>query len=136
MPIQYKSTRFDTPVDPESLTEQEHKDSCDVNRMILSASKGLNVRGGGSTQYGYDDTTMDAVQHRILKAKVETELKSLNTIEELSDDQIRSIPDSVKKHLKLRPKQKGLNDDQTTKMPVPMADQTKTDAPKSDTSKP
>lgn len=89
----------------DSLTEQEHKDSCDVNKMILNAMRGLEIRGSSNqNQYGYDDTTMDAVQFRIQKEQLETELSATAQANEFSEDELKHIPKDVQTKFKFRKK--------------------------------
>lgn len=97
----------------DSLTEQEHKDSCDINIMLRNNSRGLQIRGGGSTDYGYDDTTMDAVQFRILKAALEEQL--LNGQKEFTQPELDLLPPDVIKKFGYTLKKQAipvLNDDQ------------------------
>lgn len=96
----------------ETLTEQEHSDSCDINKMILSARRGQQIRGGSPPQYGYDDMTMDGVQHRIKKAQIERELSSISSENEFDEKILDKIPESVKQKFKFKKKAK--NDDKTT----------------------
>lgn len=104
-----------------SLTEQEHKDSCDINKMMLNLHRGLDVRGGRATQYGYDDTTMDGLTFRIQKANLEKEMSEIAENVEFTQAEYDSIPDSVKERYKLRvkqeaptlPKNDDSNDDKT-----------------------
>lgn len=93
----------------DSLTEQEHKNSCDINLMIKSARNGQNIRGGGSITYGFDDTTMDGLTFRNQKSLIEQEL--LNSEKELPKEALDLIPESIKQKFgfKLR-KKKDTND--------------------------
>lgn len=106
MPLMYDPASiphgFDT--GPESLTEQEHKDSCDINKIIGRMARGLNVNTKKLAPWGenfVDDTTMDAVKHRIQKEKIENDLKALASepIEEKTGNssQPRSKKNSVSK---------------------------------------
>lgn len=100
MAVQYKIGKYDTVVQGESLTEQEHKDSCDINLMLKSIDRGQMVRGGGSQEYGYDDTTMDAVQLRILKANLEEAL--LNGQKEFSKEELDLFPNNLQEKFGLK----------------------------------
>lgn len=88
----------------ESLTEQEHKDSCDINKMVRNAARGLPVRGSGEPRYGYDDTTMDGVSMRIEKERLERELKALANENELSEKELAMVPASVRKKIQFKTK--------------------------------
>ena len=105
----------------EDLTEQEHLDSCDINKMVKNAMRGMQVRGGNNPTYGYDDMTMDGLQHRILKQQLEQELGDLSKgeFDQEALDQIG--PEIVKKFgFKLKQsKDLPKNDDQTTKKEDP-----------------
>lgn len=80
-----------------SLTEQEHTDSCDINKMIKNAHRGLDVRGNpGAERYGYDDTTLDGLTHRIQKEQLENELRE-TAKSEFTDEELKLIPESIKK---------------------------------------
>lgn len=101
MPLQY-----DPPVDAfytngPSLTEQEWKDQCDINQMLRKAARGLEVPGGGSTQYGYDDTTMDAITFRIKKAELEEAL-SKSAESEVDEETFKLIPETIRKRFGFR----------------------------------
>lgn len=107
MALLYKPTKYAFVTvleDGDKITEQEHTDSCDINKMIRSIDRGQMVRGGGSTIYGYDDTNMDAVQHRILKQQAEEELKA--GPKEFTQEILDLIPASIKQKFgfKLAPK--------------------------------
>lgn len=80
-----------------SLTETEHTDSCDINKMVKNAARGLQIRGGSQPQYGYDDTTLDGVQLRIQKEALEASLSTLARETELSPDELKHVPDHVQK---------------------------------------
>lgn len=114
--IQYTPSKHAFYTEGPSLTEQEHKDSCDINIMIKNAHRGMNIRGGSTPQYGYDDTTMDALQFRIQKEKLESELS--NVPKEFEQHELDLIPEPIKQKFgyKLRKNPKNApNDDQTTK---------------------
>lgn len=96
---------FATPVDEESLTEQEHKDSCDINIMMRKINNGQQIRTANSELlYGYDDTTMDGLQHRIMKQKIEQDLQQISQDQEFTEAELNVIPESVKQKFKLRKK--------------------------------
>lgn len=96
MAVLSKPSKFAFSTEGDSLVEPEHKDSCDINRMIRDAHRGLQVRGGKKPVFGYDDTTLDAVQFRIQKAETEQYLKDLAN-EQLDEDELKHIPESIKK---------------------------------------
>lgn len=104
-----KHARFFEP-DPIDKTphgaEQEHKDSCDINKMIKNVQRGLDIRGSGPQQYGYDDTTMDALTLRIQKQQLEEELKRAQNIE-FTEEEIKHIPEQVQKKFKFKTKKSG-----------------------------
>lgn len=112
MAVLYGKTKFDTPVDPISLTEQEHLDSCDINKMVKAASRGMQVRGGPEPKYGDDDTTMSQLDVRI---ELERNLDIVNN-HEFEQKELDHIPKSVQQQFKLRKKQ-ATNDDKTTNQP-------------------
>jgi len=93
MAVKYQPSKFAYYTEGDSLTEQEHKDSCDINLMLKNVVRGREVRGGGSTKYGYDDTTMDAVQFRIQKEQLEEQL--LNGQKEFTQKQLDLIPKEI-----------------------------------------
>lgn len=98
MPLQYKPSKNAFYTEGDSLTEQEHKDSCDVNKMIHSAHKGLQVRGSKhKPQYGYDDTTVDAVTFHIQKEEAITGLHETASKNEFESKDLEKIPEDVRK---------------------------------------
>lgn len=105
MPVLSKPSKHAFYTEGESLTEAEHKDSCDINRMIKDAKRGLQVRGGKTPKFGYDDTTMDGVQFRIQKAETEKYLRDLAD-GQLDEDELKHIPDSIKKKFGFKAKPK------------------------------
>lgn len=122
MAILHKPTKHARFFEPDPLdlcpdgAEQEHKDSCDINKMIKNVQRGLEIRGSGPQQYGYDDTTMDALTLRIQKQQLEEELKKAQSIE-FTEEELKAIPDKVKQKFKFKTKAKNeskKNDDQTT----------------------
>lgn len=121
MAILYKQTPFDTIIEGESLTEQEHIDSCDINKMIKNAARGMQIRGGNNPVYGYDDTTMDGLQFRIEKERLENELTRIAEEEELLPEALESLPQKVKEKFKFKVKKakNATNDDKTTNEALP-----------------
>lgn len=117
MTVLYKETIYDTPVDPVSLTEKEHLDSCDINKMLKSAAKGLQIRGGGPQTYGHDDLTMDGLSYRIEKERLESELKDIADKAELTQTEYDALPQIVREKFKFKIQAK--NDDKTTKTAPP-----------------
>lgn len=128
MPILYKETPWDLVCGDEHLTEQEHIDSCDANKILKAALRGQMVLSSrGEPQYGYDDTTMDGLSFRIQKQKLEEELGSLPKDLEFEENDFNQISPQirekfglkVKKAKKLEAKNDELNDDKTPpKQPV------------------
>lgn len=111
MAIQYKHTRHAQFFDPDKgLTEPEHADSCDINKMVRSAMRGQQVRGSLTGSYGQDDLTIDAIQHRINKQKVTEELLRASQEAELTEEQVKSIPEGVKKAFQFKIKKAVKND--------------------------
>lgn len=119
MALNYQPSKHAFITDEEELTEQEHLDSCDINKMVKNAMRGMQVRGGNNPVYGYDDTTMDGLQYRILKQQLEQELGDLSTAEFDQETLDQIGPEIVKKFgLKLKkqvePDPIKTNDDKTT----------------------
>lgn len=82
MPLEYKPTKHAFYTEGDSMTEPEHLDSCDINKMVKSALNGQQIRGSSAPHiYGHDDTTMDGVHHRILKDQTEAELRAASKTE-------------------------------------------------------
>lgn len=106
MPLQYDPTKikYGFACEPSEIdvfpdgAEQEHKDSCDVTKMLRDIDRGILVRGNPAPPvYGYDDTTMDSVTHRIQKEKLERELfKSAKSVE-LTEEEMKLIPKNIQK---------------------------------------
>lgn len=114
MPIMYKNTKYAITFEPCELdqsphgAEQEHKDSCDINKMMRSLDLGHEVRGqkhGLWVDGVTDDLTMDAVQFRIQKAELEEELR-LSAQHELDEEAQSVIPESIQKQFGLKFKKK------------------------------
>ena len=61
MALNYQPSKHAFFTEGEDLTEQEHLDSCDINKMVKNAMRGMQVRGGNNPKYGYDDMTMDVL---------------------------------------------------------------------------
>lgn len=118
MPLQYKIPPFATKISGESDTEQEHLDSCDINKMIKNAHRGLQVRGSSNEPiYGYDDTTMTKLQLLQEKQRLESELTQIAEEHEFMSNELTYIPPEVRKKFKFKEKkaEKAQNDDKTTK---------------------
>lgn len=103
-------------LDGEPSTEQEFKESCDINIMLRNAHRGQQLRGGGSTTYGHDDIGMDATALRIQKADLEEAL--LSGQKEFTAEQLAVIPKHIQEKFgyKLKasspePKNNDLNDE-------------------------
>lgn len=119
MPVMYKPTKFAFYTEGEPLTEPEHKNSCDINKMIKNAHRGLPVRGGYTPRYGYDDTTLDGVRFRIEKAQLEDDLKQ-SSKNEFTEKEFELIPSSIREKFNFKVKKDDpkpelpVNDDKTT----------------------
>lgn len=87
-----------------SLTEQEHTDSCDINKMVKNAARGLQVRGGPQPQFGYDDTTLTGLDVRIQKQQLEESLHKISSENEFSPEELQHIPNDVKSKFKFKTK--------------------------------
>ena len=123
MAIQYTPTQhaFYTVGDP--LTEAEHADSCDINKMMHNALKGLQVRGGSPPAYGEDDLTMDAVSFHIQKQKLEKGLEEIAAKHEFETKELDLIPKKVRDKYKFKTKNE-LNEQKTELPIVPETPQT------------
>lgn len=105
-----------------SLTEQEHKDSCDINLMIKNILAGRMVRGGTNGIYGYDDVNMTGLQHRINKQNINEAIEDLVNNREVTEEQLlefQKINPKLAKRLKVRKKEANVNDDKTTNANAP-----------------
>lgn len=98
MALQYKTAPDATVVDPISLTEVEHKDSCDINLMYKNIQRGLQVRGGPQPQFGNDDLTISGLDFRIEKQRLEQELGELAHNQEFEESIFKSIPLKIREH--------------------------------------
>lgn len=122
MALQYDPTKVKhaTPVDSVSMTEPEHLESCDINKMVRDAARGIQVRGSSRDPvFGHDDTTMDGVQFRILKEETERNLSDLARQNEFSPDELKHMPAHVQKKFGFKTKKApkpdpALNDDDKT----------------------
>lgn len=121
--ILYKTTKHAFMTEGDSLTEQEHIDSCNINLMMKNINRGMQVRGGNTPRYGYDDTTMDGLQFRIMKQNNEDALNALP--KELDEETFNVLPPEIHhkygftKQKPLPPSKTAQNDDQTTKSANP-----------------
>jgi len=80
MPLMYKPSKHAKFFDPkEGVTEQEHKDSCDINKMIKAVNNGQMVRQANmgpwfdnpdGTPGAFDDTNLDGLHHRIRRQRM------------------------------------------------------------------
>lgn len=113
--IKYSKSPYDIFTEGESLTEQEHLASCDINLMLKASDRGIQVRGGADPVYGYDDTTMDAVQFRIQKADLEEKL--LNGQKEFTAEELKLFPPDIVEKFGYKLKQESKPDEE----PVPKA---------------
>ena len=116
MAILYKKTKYAFLTEGDSLTEQEHKDSCDINKMISAALRGQDIRGGIPPQYGYDDMNMSGLDHRIQKQNIEDQLKT--GPQEFSEEEFSLIPKSVAEKFGFK-KKAPKNDESKTTLQTP-----------------
>lgn len=134
MAVLYKSTKFDTPVDPVSLTEQEHIASCDVNLMIKNALNGHSVRMSGQQPiYTYnesgemvgpiDDLTLDALSHRIQKQKTEETLFDLAEKNEFEEEDLKHLPPHILKKFGFKFKKTKAKNDKSNDEKTPITTQ-------------
>lgn len=121
MTIQYKSTKHAKKFEGDSLTEQEHKDSCDINIMFRKMQNGQQINGGPQPVYGYDDVNMDRVRINIDKQNIEQQFASELQESEFTEEQLKAIPDSLKKkfqgNIKLRKAEKDVTKNAKTNEP-------------------
>lgn len=74
MALQYKPSKYAFDPGDKTIVEQEHKASCDINKMILAAKRGQLVRGGPAPRYGVDDTNLTKMDVLIAKEAIEREI--------------------------------------------------------------
>ena len=130
MAVLNKPGKYALKFEDPSLTEQEHKDSCDINKMILNAFRGAQVRGSNAPlRYGEEDVNMTPMDIHLQREATEAELSQIAETHELEEEAQKYIPDAVKEKFKFKFKSKktqNQNDDQTTKQnPGPNQDQSK-----------
>lgn len=122
--IHTKPTKYAWYPTGESLTEQEHKKSCDVNLMLAAAARGQAIATRPIGQWddsGVDDMSMDRLQLEIQKQELSEALaESAKT--ELPEEALNLIPEGIRKKFGFRaqkksaqgqPKNNDLNDDKT-----------------------
>jgi len=129
MTVKYKPSKHATHFSGESLTEQEHLQSCDINHMIASVNRGQDIRLAQSANYGLDDLTMTGLELRIAKENHERELQRISETQEFSQEELDHIPKEVRSKFdfklkkpittdpdpKSTPKNDELNDDKMAK---------------------
>ena len=125
MAILYTPTKNAFFTEGDTLTEAEHADSCDINKMMRNALKGLQVRGGSPPAYGEDDLTMDAVSFHIQKQKLEKELEEIAAKHEFETKELDLIPKKVRDKYKFKTKNE-LNEQKTELPKVPETPKTPT----------
>lgn len=123
MAILYSPTKFAFFTEGDPVTEPEHQDSCDINKMMRNALKGLQVRGGPNPVYGEDDLTMDAVSFHIQKQNLEKELNEIAEKHEFDPKELDLIPKKVRDKYKFKIKNE-LNDKKTEIPKVPETPET------------
>lgn len=132
MAILYKYSKFAVECHGDKLTEQEHKDSCDINKMIRSAARGLPVRQRQIPPWRdglSDDLNQSGLSHRIRKQQIESELSDLALKNELDPETLAKIPPAVQKRFGFRSKAKKTEQAKkqgTTQAPINDDDQTTT----------
>lgn len=115
MALKYELSEFATIVEDEEhqdLTEQEHKNSCDINHMMRSLARGVEVRGSNNLSYGYDDTTMSGLEMRIQKANLERDLAETAKTHEFDEEEFKQIPEHLQKKFGFKQKSPKKPDDQ------------------------
>lgn len=120
MPLQYKLSKHATITETEEfpdLTEQEHKNSCDINVMMKSLARGVEVRGNGNLTYGYDDTTMSGLELRIQKQNLERDLAETAATHEFDEEEFKQIPEHLQKKFGFKQKQGSKEPDQNDVKP-------------------
>lgn len=118
MALKYELSEFATIVEDENnqdLTEQEHKNSCDINVMMRSLARGVEVRGNQGLQYGYDDTTMSGLELRIQKQNLERDLAETAATVEFDEEEFAQISPDLQKKFGFKKKQAQKPDDQNAK---------------------
>lgn len=111
MAIKYsqgKPSKFATVNDEDSLTEQEHKESCDINKMLKAAARGQAIMTNGRSGIfwkdgGYDDLTKSGLDHRIQKQKIEEDLSKLKK-DHFTEEELKAIPLNIIKKFGFVPK--------------------------------
>lgn len=131
MPIEYKPDPYGIHTGPETLVEQEHKDSCNINIMLKKALNGQPVRmSSNNPTYGYDDTTLSGLDHRIQMQETIESLEQLAPQAELTEEQLNAIPEKDRKRFGFKAKAKTPT---PTPTPIPKNDD---DEPNDDDEKP
>lgn len=131
-----KPHRTEFHFDPEEeLTEPEHADSCDINKIMKSIHRGQPVRAGSQPRYGIDDTTMSGLEFRIQKQKLETELAQVSETHEFSEEELSHIHPKVRENFKFKTRKKqdlnqGPQNQGQQNSEAPKTDPPKTDPPK------
>ncbi|AZL82670.1 hypothetical protein [Apis mellifera associated microvirus 60] len=124
MPLLYKPEKYAYYTVGDSLTEQEHADMCDANIMIKRALKGQSILTQEPAGYGYDDTTLDGLSHRIQKQQLEEELnESLKN--EVSEEEAKRLKEMLPAHYHERIKVKRDKDRDVPKSMEPVVQSTK-----------
>lgn len=121
MAVLAKPTKWATRINKENvLTEQEHKNSCEIHKIMSSITRGQHTRTKKIGPWGeqhQDDMNMDLMTHKIQKDRLETELEKQFRETEFSEEEAQAIPPSVQKKyagkIKIKKKEQK-NDDQTT----------------------
>lgn len=134
MTVMYKPKETATEFYDDSLTEQEHLKSCDINHMIASVHRGQDVRVVQSINYGIDDLTMSPIDFRNQKENHERELSRIASMHEFTQEELDSFPPEVRKKFDFKlkkpqpdpitPKNDELNDEKMAKKDQPPKDQT------------
>lgn len=113
MPWQYKPTKHAFYTEGDSLTETEHQESTDINKIMKDILNGKQVRTGPEPVFGEDDLNLTAVQHRINKQKIEDELQQIAAEHEFSEEELKHVPKKVQEKIKFKTKKRRSNDDHT-----------------------
>lgn len=106
MAILYKANKDAIMPVGESLTEQEHLESCDINRQVERARRGLPLIGSANEpRYGVDDTNLDLMQVKNALRDAEARMNEVPK-DSLSEEELAHVPEGVRKKFGLKAKPK------------------------------
>lgn len=140
MAIKYQSSKYAFHTVGESLTEPEFQKDCDINVMFRRLHQGQPVSTKPTSGFGYDDTTLDGLSFRIQKQRTEEELAQIAKTHEFTEEELRYIPEKVKKKFSFRQKKAAPaadpKKDGSSSSPVPTSPKVGSVLEKNDESKP